>query len=151
MTIFIFSNEAETTLALPISSLDTTCSVAIGGGLNFPAPTTGQILVLTLVSAISSSIREIIFCTNITGDVLTIQRAQENTVALNWNAGDFVQNLFTAGTLNNFAQITFGTTGQRPTPTRIGQSYYDTTLGYLISCQQITPSIVWHNGAGAIV
>lgn len=148
MTIFIFANEAETTLALPASSVDTALYLITGGGMNFPAPIAGQEVVLTLVSAVSSAIREIVYCTNITGDILTVQRAKENTVALNWNAGDFVQNLFTAGTLANFAQINSGTTGQRPVPTLIGQPYYDTTLGYQINCQQIAPSVIWHNGAG---
>lgn len=45
-----------------------------------------------------------------------------------------------------------GTTAQRPTDgLEIGTPYYDTTLGYLICVHQVTPAIVWHNGAGAVV
>lgn len=45
-----------------------------------------------------------------------------------------------------------GTTAQRPTAgLEIGTTYYDTTLGYLICVHQVTPAVVWHNGAGAVV
>lgn len=46
----------------------------------------------------------------------------------------------------------FGTTAQRPTKSLyVGQSYYDTTLGYPVWVHQVSPAIVWHNGAGAVV
>jgi hypothetical protein len=46
----------------------------------------------------------------------------------------------------------FGTTAKRPTTNLfIGLSYYDTTLGYPVFVHQISPSIVWHNAAGAVV
>lgn len=46
----------------------------------------------------------------------------------------------------------FGTTAQRPTKNLwIGLPYYDTTLGYPVFVHQISPSIIWHNGAGAAV
>jgi hypothetical protein len=45
-----------------------------------------------------------------------------------------------------------GPTSDRPTSNlEIGTRYYDTTLGYLIAVHQVKPSIVWHNGAGAVV
>lgn len=46
----------------------------------------------------------------------------------------------------------FGTTANRPTTNLyIGRRYYDTTLGYPVWVHAISPSIVWHNGAGAAV
>lgn len=46
----------------------------------------------------------------------------------------------------------FGTTAQRPTKSLfVGQPYYDTTLGYSINVHQVSPSVIWHNGAGAAV
>lgn len=46
----------------------------------------------------------------------------------------------------------FGTTAQRPTRNLyVGQGYYDTTLGYPVWVHQASPSIIWHNGAGAAV
>lgn len=45
-----------------------------------------------------------------------------------------------------------GTTAQRPTKNLyVGQPYYDTTLGYPVWVHQVSPSIIWHNGAGAAV
>lgn len=149
MTILLFANQAETVLTVDAIYTDTVLSVATGS--NFPAPATGQTLVLTLISALSEVINEVVYCTNITGNILTVVRAQEGTVARNWSAGDFISNLLTAGTAANFAQINSGSTGQRPIPTKIGQPYYDTTLGYSINCHQITPTVIWHNGQGASV
>jgi hypothetical protein len=46
----------------------------------------------------------------------------------------------------------FGTTTKRPTSgLYIGLSYYDQTLGYPVFVHQVTPTIVWHNGAGTPV
>lgn len=46
----------------------------------------------------------------------------------------------------------FGTTAQRPTKNLyVSQRYYDTTLGYPVWVHQVSPSIIWHNGAGAAV
>ena len=45
-----------------------------------------------------------------------------------------------------------GTTAARPTKNLyVGLSYYDTTLGYPVFVHQVSPSIIWHNGAGAAV
>ena len=46
----------------------------------------------------------------------------------------------------------YGTTAARPKNNLyIGLSYYDTTLGYPVFVHQVSPSIIWHNGAGAAV
>lgn len=148
MTTLLFANQAQTALASPALSTDTTLNLAVGTGIIFPAPSANQILILTLSSALNAAITEIIYCTGIIGDVLTVERAQENTIARAWNIGDFVANLLTAGTLENFVQSNSGTTAQRPIPTYIGQPYYDTSLGYLICCNEFTPSVIWHNGSG---
>ena len=104
MTILLFANQAQTTLALPVATTDTTITVAGGTGQYFPQPIAGQAFKLTLINAINSLITEICNVTNVTGDVLTVQRAQEGTVALSWQVGDFAANLVTAGTMQNFGQ-----------------------------------------------
>ena len=101
----LFANQAQTTLALPVSSTATTIQVASGTGSFFPAPGANQGLLLTLVNATNQLIVEIVLCTNITGDVLTVQRAQESTVAQAWSRGDFVINMMTSGTANTFPQL----------------------------------------------
>jgi hypothetical protein len=45
-----------------------------------------------------------------------------------------------------------GTTGSRPTKGLfIGRQYFDTTLGYMVSVKQVSPSVIWVNGAGTPV
>ena len=105
MPTLLFANQAQTTLALPVASTDTTIYVAAGTGSYFPAPSANQAVTLTLVNSTNNLIVEIISCTNITGDVLTVVRGQEGTTARAWNRGDFVTNLMTAGTANSFAQL----------------------------------------------
>jgi hypothetical protein len=47
---------------------------------------------------------------------------------------------------------TSGPTAKRPTKQLyVGQVFYDTTLGYPVWVHQVSPSIIWHNGAGAAV
>lgn len=105
MPTLLFANQAQTTLALPVTSTDTTIYVAAGTGSYFPAPSANQAVTLTLVNSTNNLIVEIVSCTNITGDVLTVVRGQENTTARAWNRGDFVTNLMTAGTAASFTQI----------------------------------------------
>lgn len=46
----------------------------------------------------------------------------------------------------------YGTTAQRPTANLfIGRPYFDTTLGYIVHVKQVTPTVVWVNGAGTTV
>ena len=105
MSILLFANQAQTTLALPITSNQTTIVVASGTGSYFPAPSANQSINLTFVSALNGLITEIVSCTSIVGDVLTVVRGQEGTVPRAWGQGDFVINLMTAGTGSAFAQI----------------------------------------------
>jgi len=105
MTTLLFANQAQTALALPIASTDTTITVAAGTGSYFPAPSTNQAIKLTIVSTQTQLINEVVLCTNINGDVLTVQRGQEGTVPRAWAIGSYIVNLMTAGTGSAFAQI----------------------------------------------
>ena len=105
MSTLLFANQAQTALALPATSTQTTLTLAAGTGTYFPAPGTNQSILLTIVSTSSQLINEIVLCTNITGDVLTVVRGQEGTTPRAWAVGSFVINLMTAGTGNAFAQI----------------------------------------------
>jgi len=107
MTILLFDNQAQTALAAPVNNTQTTIQVAAGTGSYFTAPQSGQAINLTLVNSTNSLITEVVQCTNITGDVLTVIRGQEGTVANQWNIGDFVVNFMTAGTAAAFTQ-TYG-------------------------------------------
>jgi hypothetical protein len=115
MAILLFANQAQTATAAPVLASDTQIQVAYGTGSIFPQPTAGQAVTITLVSATNPLITEIVSCTNITGDVLTVIRAQEGTIAMAWAFGTFVTNLMTAGTANAFAQI-YGLNNQAYSP-----------------------------------
>jgi len=95
--LFLFANNANSTLAAPISNSALTVTLAAGTGLLFPNPSAGQQFALTFNDAATGLLTEIVYCTARTGDSLTIVRAQESTVAQAWLAGDLAANLLTAG------------------------------------------------------
>lgn len=97
MSTIVFANLATGTLAGPITNTSLSFSLQAGEGALFPNPGAGQYFVGTLVDAATGLLNEIVWCTARSGDTMTIVRAQEGTTALNWNAGDFFSNLWTAG------------------------------------------------------
>lgn len=109
MTTLLFSNNATSTLAAPVSAGATTITLASGTGALFPAPVSGQAFMLTLTDAATGLLTEIVQVTGRTSDILTVVRAQEGTTALTWSAGDIAANLLTAGTTSTFLQA--GDTG----------------------------------------
>jgi len=105
MSIYLYANNAKTTLLNPISASATTITVATGTGSLFPSPSAGQFFTVTLVSATSATTTEIMYCTSRSDDSFTVIRAQEGTSALSWLAGDTVANFDTAFTMSNLIQI----------------------------------------------
>ena len=104
MTIQLFANNAKTTLAAPITSTQTSITVATGTGALFPNPTTGQRFKVTLVSAASASVYEICDCTSRSGDTLTVIRGQEGTTAQPFILNDIVGNFDTAAVMTDLVQ-----------------------------------------------
>ncbi len=96
-TTLLFNNNAGSTLAGPITNTATTLNVQSGGGALFPSPSAGQGFVITAIDAATGLLREIMLCTARSTDAFTVVRGQEGTTALNWLAGDFIQELWTAG------------------------------------------------------
>ena len=95
------ANNAQTVLAAGISSSATSLTVNTGTGSLFPSPASGtSFFKLTLVDAATGLITEIVHVTARSGDVMTIERAQEGTVARAWSANDIAANMMTAGTLS---------------------------------------------------
>lgn len=100
-----FSNNAQTTLASAITSSATSLSVTAGGGAQFPTLATGQYFRATLVEAGNANVYEIVKVTATpSADNFTVTRAQENTSARAWNAGDYFTLLPTAGDLADMVQ-----------------------------------------------
>lgn len=101
------TNNAESTLASAISATDTSLIVSAGTGAEFPDAVAGEsYFKLTLTDAATGSQVEIVNVTAKAGDIFTIERAQEGTMARAWAANDMVANMMTADTLNVIAQYT---------------------------------------------
>ena len=71
-----YSNNATTTL--PSGITDAATSITVTSATTFPAIASPDYAYLTLVSAVAT---EVVKCTDITGNVLTVIRAQEGTSA----------------------------------------------------------------------
>jgi len=102
--ILLASNNATTTLAGPIGPSATALNVQSGAGAEFPTPGANQYFTLTLNDAATGLLNEICWCTNVTGDTLTVIRAQEGTTAQSWLANDLASNFWTAGSMAAMAQ-----------------------------------------------
>lgn len=100
------TNNAESTLASAISATDTSLIVSAGTGAEFPDAVAGEsYFKLTLTDAATGSQVEIVNVTAKAGDIFTIERAQEGTLARAWAANDMVANMMTADTLNVIADF----------------------------------------------
>lgn len=102
--IYLFANNAETSLAFPAGPTDTSVTLLSGTGDLFPSPAAGQGFALTLSDAATGLVTEITLCTTRVGDVCTVQRAQEGTTAKAWAVGSVAENLITAATLRSVQQ-----------------------------------------------
>lgn len=105
MSVILFSNNASSTVQSPIGPGATTVTLAPGTGVKFPNPGVGQYFLATFTDAGTGLLKEIVQCTGVSGDVVTIVRAQEGTSALSWNAGDHFDNLWTAGSAQQMLQL----------------------------------------------
>lgn len=100
------TNNAESTLASAISATDTSLIVSAGTGAEFPDAVAGEsYFKLTITDAATGSQVEIVNVTAKAGDIFTIERAQEGTLARAWAANDMVANMMTADTLNLIADF----------------------------------------------
>ena len=104
MSVLLFSNNSSTTIAGAITNTALTVNLAPGAGAEFPNPGAGQYFVGTFNDAATGLLTEIVWVTARSGDTLTITRAQEGTVALNWNSGDLFSNFWTAGSAAQMLQ-----------------------------------------------
>lgn len=110
MTGLTSANFAYSSLAGNISNTATSIALQAGSGDLFPQLTGNQYFMATLIDAATGLQREIVKVISITGDTVTVIRAQEGTTAKGWLAGDYFRNLFTAGqlaTLNQFSYYTW--------------------------------------------
>ena len=104
MATILFTNNAATVLSAGILAGDLSLTVTAGTGALFPSPTAGQYFYCTL-SNTSGSVIEIVKVTARSTDTFTIVRAQDNTTASAFSAGDKVELRVTAADLENFGQL----------------------------------------------
>lgn len=94
--IQLFSNNFITTIASTVAAADLTISVTDASGMN--APGTDEYELVTLYDGTDY---EIVQVTGVSGNVLTVVRAQESTSALDLVAGDTVFSSITAATISS--------------------------------------------------
>ena len=100
----LFTNNAATTLASSILVGDTSLTVSAGTGALFPTLAGGAYFYCTLSNTANTTI-EIVKVTARSTDTFTIVRAQDNTSASAFTAGDKVELRLTAIDLQNFPQL----------------------------------------------
>lgn len=104
--ILLFANNAQSTLAAPITNASVSIQLQPGGGAEFPNPVEGQqYFIATMTDVATGLVNEIVYVTKRVGDILTVQRGQEGTTAIAWIAGSSFRMLPTAGTMATFSQV----------------------------------------------
>ena len=98
-----FTNNATATLAASLTTSSTSITVTTSQGALFPTLSAGDYFYATLTN--SSNNIEIVKITARSGDVLTATRAQDNTAARTWSAGDKIELRTAAASFSNFAQL----------------------------------------------
>jgi len=120
MTRKYSSISVETTLASTISNSATTMTVAAGtgsalmGGVTLAA---GNVDTFTVALDVDTQNEEIIYITNVSGDALTIVRAQAGTSAISHTAGASVKHVLSSADLIYFNNAIQSTVAAPGTPT----------------------------------
>lgn len=99
-------NNAETILAGAVSETSTTVILSPGTGSKFPQLSANEFFPLTLVKTTGGvAVREIVYVTARNVDSCTVTRAQEDTVAASFSAGDYAGCHATAGAFASKADL----------------------------------------------
>lgn len=102
----LYGNNASSLIISDLLVADTTVTLAPGEGDQFPLPDAGDadsFAMLTLED-VGGNI-EIVKMTERSGDILTIERAQEDTAPAGFAIGSRIEARLTAGSLANFKQV----------------------------------------------
>lgn len=103
----LFRNNVSSALNNDVLDTDVSLVVTSGWGVEFPSPAAGQYFVVTLHNTANGDV-EVCYCTARSGDILSVERAQEDTVALEFpSANTVVQMRVTRGVLEKMLQINF--------------------------------------------
>jgi len=99
MTVFIFTNNADGSLASGIGTADVSLSLESGEGADYPSPGTGEGFHVCVVEGAKS---EWMICTSRPSDTLTVTRDPVSPQA--FSAGATVEHRLHADALNQFLQ-----------------------------------------------
>lgn len=99
-----FSNNARTILAASVASTDTT--ITVGDASVFPTLAEGDVLYLTIAN-VTNTVNEIVKCTAINGNTLTISRGEEGTIPQNWTDADNVSSRLTTELLETITSRSY--------------------------------------------
>jgi hypothetical protein len=102
----VYANNAVTTFASAVGAGDT--SITVVSAAAFPALSGGNTFQATFSDAATNTVLEIVTVTAITGNTLTVIRAQEGTSATSYLVGDNCSQRTTALELSDFLSKTFG-------------------------------------------
>jgi hypothetical protein len=108
-----FSNNVSTTLAAGIGTSNTTISVVDAS--KFPALAAGEHTYVTLDSDTVTPTREVVKVTGISGNTLTVVRAQDGTAAAAFSADAKVELRITAALLDELSRNGWEITATAPT------------------------------------
>lgn len=151
MTIFVFANNVNTTLAGAVSTSATTITLSSTANLPTSIPN-GSVLVITLNDIATRQNYEIVYATAIAGATLTVLRGQEGTAALAWLVGDFAYSPPTAGQQNSFGQLagtnTWTGNDTFSNPVTVANA---TTAGHALNLGQADATFALINGSSSQV
>lgn len=99
--MIILKNNAQSVLAVPVSEEQTLLNLSLGDGAIFPDLSLGDHFRCALKD--SAGNLEFVKVTQRSGDMLTVERGQEGSVARNWQAGTRIQLRMTAKTWEEMA------------------------------------------------
>ena len=120
MTKKYSSISVETTLAAGISNSATSMTVASGTGTALMGGVTlaaGNVDTFTVALDVDTQNEEIVYVTNVSGDALTIVRAQAGTSAITHTAGASVKHVLSSADLIYFNNAIQSTVAAPGTPT----------------------------------
>lgn len=126
-----FSNNAATTLTAGIADTDNTVAVVSAAG--FPTLGASDYFIATIISALNPASLEVVRVTGVSGNTLSITRAQEGTIARSFDTNDVVELRVTAAGLHDLAypeytELTSDTTVTTGTPYKVTANDVTLTL-----------------------
>ncbi len=148
MSLFVFANFYSEYVTAYCSSTSATISVSSASSL--PALGVDQVIPLVLTNAATQSVFEIVYVTAVSGTTLTILRAQEGTIAQNWQVNDLISCDPTAASVGA-SNISPATTSSQPVPLGQALNVVAVTATGNITLGNVLKTLVSAGGATAAI